>query len=543
MKNDYFKTTPKKKKISNDYIEENYRTKIKNKKFEINERNKKIENDDDGLVTSFERKPSELKSPDTISEDSFTSSYEEEKSENEEEKSHKNTQNIKEKTNNYNNDKRDNNTYSELEENELIYIERINYGKDEEKGEHTTTENDKNSKKLSDMQDNNNNNNNTKDNSSIEKELKQREREKKKEKYRNIEIKAKMTTRQTTYAKNNNIKESNKNKIIVNKNPSELIMNTERESANSKINNIIKINLNNNGENSTYIPVNQRKKLLVNKILLDSKLKNFTKTNSLNFFETELESNEKNNKLFLTNTKNNEKNFYAITHTDERNRYKKKHINKNYSKDNDYNTNVTKLNLENLRFRASISNRKQNPNTNFENLTPNSLSQTLEISKEYAPKKRYIKDKRIELSKEKINKKNEKDSHLILKKNSVLITKTTNNKLRMNAQDSNKIKYVNNKSKPQSTNRIQKDIVSQPSIYEPKKLGVIRLRSAEKTGNSINYNNMSYDPNQFLNNKIKDVLSAANSRNINNISKNENNSNSKKNIYIGNTILNHYPIS
>ena len=524
-KNNYIKTTPK--KMSNNNNEENYKTKIKNKKFETIERNKKFENEDDGLVTSFEKRPSELKSPDTISEDSFTSSYEEEKSE----KSKENNKNIKEKTNNYNNDKIDNHTYSELEENELIYIEKINYDKNEVKEGYYTTKKDKNDKKEYDIQDNN-----TKDNILIEKELKQREKEKKKEKYRNIEIKAKMTTRQTTYAKNNNIED--KNKIIMNKNPLELIINTERESSNSKINNIIKINKDNNKENSTYIPVNQRKKLLVNKIISDSKLKNLKKINSLNLLEADLESDEKNKKLFLSNTKNNKKKFYAITNTDERNRYKKKHINKNYSKDNDYNINVVKLNLENLRFRASISNKKQNSSSNFENLISNSLSQTLEISKEYNPKRRYIKNKRTEFSKEKIDKKNEKNTQIILKKNSVLLTKATNNKLRLNKQDSNKIKSLNNKGKPQSTKTIHKDIVSHKAIYEPKKLGVIKLRSAEKEGTSINYSNMSYDPNQFLNNRIKDVLSAANSRNIDNTSYcNQNNDNSKKNIYFGNTIL------
>ena len=45
--------------------------------------NNKNESEED-LVTSFERKPSELKSPETISEDSFTSSYEKEEKENNE---------------------------------------------------------------------------------------------------------------------------------------------------------------------------------------------------------------------------------------------------------------------------------------------------------------------------------------------------------------------------------------------------------------------------------------------------------------------------
>ena len=535
LKNNYINTTPKMKKISNDYNEENYKTEIKNKKFETIESNsKKIENDDDGLVTSFERKPSELKSPDTISENSFTSSYEEEKSKYNEEKSKENSQNIKEKTSHYNDDIKDNHTYSELEENELIYIERINSGQDGEKEKLSTIEKDKNDKKKYEKQDNNNNNINL-----TEKEIKQREREKKKEKYKNIEIKTKMTTRQTTDVKN--IKGNNNNKILVNKNPSQLIINTERESANSKINNIIQINIYNKGENSTYIPVNQRKKLLVNKIILDSKRKKFTKTNSLKFLDTDLpsmESKERNGKLFLSNTKDNEKKFYAITNTDERNKYKKKHISINYLKDNNYNTNINKLTLENLRLRDSISNRKSNPKINFENKISNCLSQTLEISNEYVPKKRYIKDKIIEFPNEKINKKIEKDTQITLKKNSVLITKTTNNKLLLNTQNSNKTKSINNVSKPPSTSRLKKEILSQHPIYEPKKLGVIRLRSAEKVGTYINYSNMSYDPNQFLNNKIKDILSAAYIKNINNTSyDNKNNINNKKNLYFGNTIL------
>ena len=494
-KSNYIKATPKKKKNQNDNNEENNKNKIKSNKYETIDSDKKLENDD-GLVTSFERKPSELKSPDTISEDSFTSSYEDD-----ENKNAKSNKNIEEEINNSKDAKANSHIYTKLVENELIYIERSNYIKNQERGNNT----EKNSKDINNKYKPNNNSNNIKDKIIIEKELKQKEKEKKKEKYRNIEIKT--TTRQTTYAKSNNNK--NNNKIIESKNPSELIMNTERESTNS--NNIIKININHNGENSPYIPVNQRKKLLVNKKLLDSKIKNFTKTNSVNILESDLplmKSDKKNEKLFLSNTKNNEKKFYAIANTEEKNRYKKKHINKNYSKENNYKTNVTKLNLENLRFRASISNRKQN--LNVENKIFNSLSQTLEISKEYVPKKRYIKEKKIEYSKEKINKKN---NQFILKKNSALITKSYNNTLRINTQDPN-INNLDNTIKNQNNN-IQKEILLTNAIYEPKKLGVIRLRSADRIGTTINYSNMSYDPNQFLNNKIKDVLSTVSTKNIN----------------------------
>ena len=498
-KSNYIKATPKKKKNQNDNNEENNKNKIKSNKYETIDSDKKLENDD-GLVTSFERKPSELKSPDTISEDSFTSSYEDD-----ENKNAKSNKNIEEEINNSKDAKANSHIYTKLVENELIYIERSNYIKNQERGNNT----EKNSKDINNKYKPNNNSNNIKDKIIIEKELKQKEKEKKKEKYRNIEIKT--TTRQTTYAKSNNNK--NNNKIIESKNPSELIMNTERESTNS--NNIIKININHNGENSPYIPVNQRKKLLVNKKLLDSKIKNFTKTNSVNILESDLplmESDKKNEKLFLSNTKNKEKKFYAIANTEEKNRYKKKHINKNYSKENNYKTNVTKLNLENLRFRASISNRKQN--LNVENKIFNSLSQTLEISKEYVPKKRYIKEKKIEYSKEKINKKN---SQFILKKNSALITKSYNNTLRINTQDPN-INNLDNTIKNQNNN-IQKEILLTNAIYEPKKLGVIRLRSADRIGTTINYSNMSYDPNQFLNNKIKDVLSTVSTKNINTLKK------------------------
>ena len=75
-KNNYNKETPKKKQTPNDKNEENNKN-----KFETIESDKKYENDD-GLITSFEKKPSELKSPDTISEDSFTSSYEDNENKN-----------------------------------------------------------------------------------------------------------------------------------------------------------------------------------------------------------------------------------------------------------------------------------------------------------------------------------------------------------------------------------------------------------------------------------------------------------------------------
>ena len=127
-------------------------TPIKHKKEETEDKNNnkydtfesitvtKNENDDE-LVTSFERKPSELKSPHTISDDSFTSSYEDEnsnvdKKEFEEKNKKSNDKNIeknKRKINDIIN--KDCQTHSELADNELIYVDRINYNKDEDEEE------------------------------------------------------------------------------------------------------------------------------------------------------------------------------------------------------------------------------------------------------------------------------------------------------------------------------------------------------------------------------------------------------------------------
>ena len=124
-KNNYIKATPKKKKAPNDNNENNNKNEIKSNKYETIDSNKKFENDDgDGLVTSFERKPSELKSPETISEDSFTSSYEDDENKNTEI-----NKIIKDEINNSKEVKANNNIYTKLVENELIYIERTNYDK------------------------------------------------------------------------------------------------------------------------------------------------------------------------------------------------------------------------------------------------------------------------------------------------------------------------------------------------------------------------------------------------------------------------------
>ena len=130
--------TPKKR-----YDEENKKGKVT--KYNEYENSSKNDNQDD-LVTSFERKPSELKSPNTISEDSFTSSYEEEKSKDDDNENSSKDDDESFVKNNYKNKnksknkgknkskkikKRNSHTYSELVENELIYVDRISTNKEE----------------------------------------------------------------------------------------------------------------------------------------------------------------------------------------------------------------------------------------------------------------------------------------------------------------------------------------------------------------------------------------------------------------------------
>ena len=101
-KNNNIKLTSKVEKYEEDIIDRNNKNKGKKYRYDTLESFKKTDNDDD-LVTSFERKPSELKSPKTISENSFTSSYEEEEiskkyeKKNNKDKSNKKDQKNKEK--------------------------------------------------------------------------------------------------------------------------------------------------------------------------------------------------------------------------------------------------------------------------------------------------------------------------------------------------------------------------------------------------------------------------------------------------------------
>ena len=232
-----------------------------------------------------------------------------------------------------------------------------------------------------------------------------------------------MTTRQSPFLKNNNInKNTNKtirnNKIVVNKSSREFPTKTEREASSSNLNNIINISSKNSEENIPYIPVNQRRKLTVNKKLIDSfKANHIPKTNSLNFNENEIprkeniKKNEKE-KLYLSNIKQKSKKIFGEikTNTEEKNRYWKKCINENYTKENYYSTNKNKENLDIIRYNKAINSNRKNKDlkNDLDNKKFNNLSHTIDISNNYNHLKRRNK---IEIEYVKTNKeifKNEK---------------------------------------------------------------------------------------------------------------------------------------
>ena len=101
INNNDINKTPKriKRKISNESNKKEKENNIKNKNDSSNKKSvyEDEEEIEDDLVTSFEKKPSELKSPDTISEDSFTSSYENKEKEEKDINDNNNIDNIKEK--------------------------------------------------------------------------------------------------------------------------------------------------------------------------------------------------------------------------------------------------------------------------------------------------------------------------------------------------------------------------------------------------------------------------------------------------------------
>ena len=461
-------------------------------------------NSDDEIATSFERKPSELKSPDTVSEDSFITE-EEPINLAKKEKINKNDNNES------NNDESDKIKEIDIEindeelieqDNEIVYIDK---NKGIEKGKESKKQ--KKEKKIMNKININNKN-----------------------EMNNIKVNIKIPS-------NNEKEKNNLNKSAISKHLNQsqkiLIEKLNKDKSIRKNNKIILINKNNSNKLiGAYIPVIQKsitvkKNQVLNANNIETKYnRNTNKNNQADFLEPiqELHKNLSNYSLKFCSDKNisNKNKFKDIINNqniklknlnqiddkdediifhkklkfDEENKKEYKKLNtKDISSSNNKNTNIsTSLNFtykeEDLQNIKNEKEKNQFQNKIKEINNNNNTSLNIKL----------IKDKNDKISKS-------KQDIYYLKKNSHLI-----NKLALKIDDSNASVNINKKL---ITNMSGTNI-----IYAPKKLGMTRVRSHEKTSGNI-YNNMSYDPN-----KAKKI----NNSNLKN-NKNQENVNYSNNVY------------
>ena len=436
--------------------------------------NKKLEDD---LVTSFERKASELKSPDTISENSFITD-EDEVNDNNNNKSNKDKD--KNKNNNNNNN---NNNNTEKEKN--INKENI------ENRENTK---DLNIKKIQKMNRN--------------------------------EVNIKVNVKTSIF---NNIDKNNKNKGLfskfINQSQKKLI-NDKNSSSKEKILNSSSSNNNNlnfqkHGPNSskpmgTYIPVLKKsitvkKNQILNKVdiyNIETKYnRNTSKNNQIEYLEPiqELKKNLSNHSLKfcsdkkkstsdkkMDNNKNDENTDekYEKLKIDEDNQKKNVRDTKDMNSSNNKNTNISSS--VNCTTKEDEIKNKKNQKDNIFKLNNNNNESKKDITNTSITNNMVLlKGNRNDEKYKKI--KNRQDIYY-LKKNTHLVNKSINNKLALSIDDSNA--QINNNCKKLITNMSVNNIV-----YAPKKVGMTRVRSHEKTLGNM-YSNMSYDPNRIK--KIND---------------------------------------
>ena len=297
----------------------------------------KNDNEDD-LVTSFEKKPSELKSPETISEDSFTSSFEKEEKEENQEKL-------------INNEKNDENKIKN-EYNELIYIDKLN--------------------------------------EEINKDI--QEKIKEEENIKNIEIKSKTTT---TKGKSNSDINNDKKlnlKITVNKTPRESLKNKDE-----KMNDIIKKERK-EGENKNekifiepsieFEEKNKKKRILLTNVKIVKQKKYFIQTEDkankykkkyINFTKNKNNDNKKEKKIEkeIVNNLIKKNNKIELSNKENKNP-QKKNSNLNKIKSHQLDIKVEDLNKMNINLDKNQSITTLSRNISFHNNSKNFI---------YAPKK------------------------------------------------------------------------------------------------------------------------------------------------------------
>ena len=452
-------------------------------------------NSDDELVTSFEKKTSELKSPETVSEDSFITD-EDEINKNK----IKDINNFEKENNNSSIEKNDKEINVEInddelidQENEIIYVDKM---------KKFETENESKER-----------------NKEIKKESKNKNKER--NEINNIKV---------------NIKGSifnDKEKNNLNKGIMQNYLNQSQKSLKEKINsskennskNSSKIKLSNKNSNANsskkigaYIPVIQKcitvkKKQILNNNNQETKYnRNTNKNNQVEILEPihELQKNLSNQSLkFFSDKKliNINKNKYK----NRLNKNEKNKINKNLSNIEDK--------YEDIIFHKKLKIDKEKK-LEYQKINPKDISSSnnkntnISSSLNYTYKEDDIKNKRIKQDKIqfknnnkniqksvvlndtsidnniqliKDNKDKNKPDIYYLKKNSHLVNKVNNNKLALNIDDSNSL--INN-CKKMFNNKSGNNI-----IYSRKNPGMTRVRSHEKTSGNV-YNNMSYDPNR-----------------------------------------------
>ena len=462
-------------------------------------------NSDDELVTSFERKPSELKSPDTVSEDSFITE-EDPINLSKKDKNNKISNNENNNIENENIKKKEREKNAEINEeelieqdNEIIYIDKmkgIDIGKEPQK-------------QVKDKKKGNNN----------------------KSEINNIKVNVKtsfINEKEKNNFNNSTLsKHLNKNKNILNEK-----INSKDKSYKKK-NKITLINKNNNKLIGAYIPVIQKsitvkKNQIINVNNLETKYsRNTSKNNQIDYLEPiqELHNNLSNHSLKFcsdkkfVNINNNKfknklknqnnkthKNLNQMANIGEDIIFHKKlkidKENKDISSSNNKNTNISTSYNYTYKEEDLKNIKTQKENTPFQNIDNKEINNNNNTSNENNIK--LIKDNSDKIYKS-------KQEIYYLKKNSHLM-----NKLALNIDDSNVL--VNN-SKKLVTNMSGNNI-----IYAPKKLGMTRVRSHEKKSENI-YNNMSYDPNRIkkINNNI--FKNNKNQQNVNSFCRNKDNYN------------------
>jgi len=469
-------------------------------------------NSEDDLVTSFEKKPSELKSPETVSEDSFIT--DEEEIINKKNSTSKKEKEKQKQTDINNNIEKENKKEINVEknekvliepENEIVYIDRV--------------------KELENA-----------NNIIFKKEDKEilTSKNKNKSELNNIKVNIK-----TTFF--NEKDKNNPNKLCISKylNQSQKVISeklkTSKEKSfkknTNKINNKKVYDTNSNKLNGNYIQksITVKKKQMLNQINLnyiETKYnRNTSKNSKIDVLEPiqELQKNLSNHSLkFYSDKKlniseiknklnNNDKNKINKNLSQFDDKYEDIIFHKKLKIDEESKKEFQKINLK------DISSSSNNKNTNISS----SLNQTY---KDYDIRKKKVRKDKIQFN---INNNNEtkndnntslnnnikliKDNKLIkinndknknaknkpeihyLKKNTHIVNKSSN-KLALSIDDSNAI--INN-CKKMIINMSGNNI-----IYAPKKIGMNRVRSHEKTTGNI-YSNMSYDPNGV--NRIKKI--------------------------------------